>query len=226
MIKIEKDKEYSIRLMPNIHDVPNSVIETKYTNKDAVIISYKYFSYVLNGNDIDHIMFGKQINDYINNCIHGFYGTSEGYFICKKDLDIEIPEFYYANKDKSIISTDEFRYGEYPEFTKYTDINIYEKIILFNIKEKYELVFKTRDNHGYLEIYNLGIKETKPLYKDGDDKDVILSLYRHKNELDVFVEQYKSELTEKYPEEDIVFGDKAQKRYWDKKSTSESIFNN
>lgn len=95
----------------------------------------KYFSYILIDGKLDFITFGTQIKNYIQKCISGFYGTSEGYFISEYKVDK-----YYANNDKSFITIDEFYYENYRDeknLKEYDDVQYYDRINLFDIKSKY-----------------------------------------------------------------------------------------
>lgn len=211
---IESDKNYEIRLMPDMHNLPDSILELRYTNKNADYLVSKYFSYILSDNKLDFIVFGYSIQKYIQMCMKGFYGTNEGYFILEHgeydDSDNEIiPQFYFSNKDKSIISVDE-KYGNEADFTKHNDVVFYKPFILFSVKEKYKLVFKTRKTSGFLEFYNIGIKEGDSIYKEGDDKNKITSLYDSADTLGSIVEKYKLGLFGDNP--DLVF-DNPEKFY-------------
>ena len=215
MIKQELNKDYEMRLMPNFHKISEPIIELKSTIKqESPMLIHKYFSYDLVDGKIDTFMFSKQLRTYIDHCIRGFFGTSEGYFISENEV-----ESYYANIDKSIISTDEFKYADDVDFYLFKDVVYYERIVLFDVKCKYNLTFKTRENHSYMETYNIGIKEVEPVYMDGDDKNYVYGLYENVEPLKDAVENYKREMVEKYPEHEFLF-DEEDRMYYGKKRFS------
>ena len=213
MIKIEKNKEYEFRLMPNFYNLNQRFLELEISNADldkTPTISKKFFCYVLSNNKIECLMFGLKIQNYIHKCITGFFGTPEGYFISVDEVDQ-----YYANSDKSIIEiSEEEDFLEEKESNKeklilHKDVVYFERINLFDIQDKHILVFKVRDNHGFMEIYNLGLKEVDPLYKKGDDQKRIESLYDGVQKLEDVVEEYKQHLIKDHKETKWIFGKEA-----------------
>jgi hypothetical protein len=173
MFKIEKFKEYEIKLMPNYFDIPKSIFTINKTYDNGKIYQI-YLSYFLNEKgEIDIIKLNKMLINFIDLSRQGFYGTSEGYF-----LNISYISLYYANSNKSEIYFDKpCRDENVEKFQKYTDIVYYEPINLIDLKCEYNLAFKTSDEQGFMKIYNIGIKKTTPFYKDDDDKNKIISLY-------------------------------------------------
>jgi len=213
-MKIQKFKTYELRLMPNYLDMPNNAVELfASVVSDKPVKIEKYLSYILIDGKIDFMLFGYQIKKYIQNCITGFYGTSEGYFISNDSITE-----YYATNDKSFITIDKDYYDEHKdeeELKVFTDIHYYEGINLFNIKGKYGLTFKTREKAGFLEIYNLGLLEIDPLYKDGDDKSKITSLYNDVKKLEEYKEEYIEDMI-KWGKENgfnYIFGEEGRKYF-------------
>jgi hypothetical protein len=178
MFEIERNKEYDIRLMPNKFDVSNSI---RIIDNEKSRMYKIYVTYFLNDDGkIDIIRTPKIIVDYIKHCHIGFYGTSEGYFLCGIENEY-IPVLYYANSDKSDIYLSQIEFelnkNKKESYIKYFDVIEYKRFILCDLKGTYKLHFKTCDEQGYMKIYNIGLKKTEPLYKDGEDKNNILSLY-------------------------------------------------
>jgi len=226
-MKIEKHKNYKLRLMPNFFDIQKSTIELFGTtiSDDPVKIS-KYFSYILIDDKLDFMSFGIQIKNYIQKCITGFYGTSEGYLICepeyKKNGKRKEIKKYYANGDKSFVTINEDYYNQYKDkqdLKEYTDIEYYERMNLFDIKSRYGLSFKTREKHGFLEIYNIRFYDIEPLWKEGDDKSKITSMYDDVKKLDEYIEDYKNELIDWGNENSVeyIFGEEGKRYYMKKK---------
>ena len=213
MLKLQKNEEYKIRLMPNIKDMKNPALELKSTNKsENAFLMKKYFSYVLNEDKLDSLVYGHQIFKYIHATRKGFYGTYDG-FLITENTSGDKPEFYYANEDFSKISLESDIDGE---LKKYFDVIEYEPINLFDIKSEYTLSIKTRENHGFLELYNIGLEITEPLYVEGDNKDTITSLWNNVETLNEIKDNYKEELIKENKDYDFLFGDESQKYYYDK----------
>lgn len=220
MKKLEKNQEYEIRLLPNIDNPTNSIIELVYTVKDIErsILMKRYFCYILTeDNTIDVLVFGKQLKEHIQNCITGYYGTSEGYFICNDNQQDEdgkniIPTYYYSNDNKSIIKFNQpFDIFDKTDMSleKYTDVKWYDKIILYDIKSPFLLTCKTNEIHGFMNIFNIGLKETKPFWKLGDDKNIIYDMYKNHIKIDDVIEEYKNEFLTNNP--NVLFDDDARK---------------
>lgn len=176
MFEIERNKEYEIKLMPNYFDVSNH-IQTVDSEKNKLFKIY--VSYFLNDEGkIDIIRLPKMIIEYIQKCYRGFYGTSEGYYLCGLEAEGVLRNFYYANKDKSEICLYDNEIDKNVQrFTKYYDIIEYKRFILCDLRGEYKLHFKTCDVMGFMKVYNIGLTKCEPLYKEGDDKNKILSLY-------------------------------------------------
>jgi len=199
--KIEKGKEYSIRLMPDNHDMSNNIISLQYSIGKKKFRTTRYFSYIYINNRLECMTLTTSLMRYIENVIVGYYGTSEGYFIA--GCDCNQPLEYYANNDKSlIILKEEQKEYEDEQLTKHTDIVLYEPINPFDITKPHILSFKTQETMGYLEIYNATIIEGNVLYHNGLDKSYISSLY-NKPTLNDYIEQYKKELISHF----IIFDD-------------------
>lgn len=179
MLNIERDKTYEIRLLPNINKPSYSVVSFSMLLNGRKLISY--FSYYLNDNKADVFRFGHDVRYFIDHVFNGYYGTSEGYFISEYECDC-----YYANEDKSNIST-----NVESELKKYTDVVYYERMHLCDVKCSYILTFKTRTTHGYCDIYNIGLKKDKPLWNVGEDQNNILDLYKNGANIDTVIEQYR-----------------------------------
>lgn len=222
MLKIEKNKTYEFRLMPNFFNLKQNIMELKVTSDKSKTEPFvKVFCYVLTeDNKIECLLINKKIREYIHQCLVGFHGTSEGYYVSGDRV-----KHYYAYEDKSFISLDSYD-KKTEKLSKFTDIEYYERINFWDVKSEYILTFKTRDNTGFFEIYNLGFKKVKPLYKNGDDQKSIISLYDNVEKMDHIIENYKKEISTNYPNDIWFFGDDATKYYHkqcDKKRISETI---
>ena len=223
MIKIEKNMHYQLRLMPNKFDIPNSTISLEFCIQDEKPnMSKRHFSYILGKDgELDTFMYGETIKRFIDACFHGFYGTAEGYYICDSGMTYEngkpkIPKFYLANEDKSRIfsSLEDLNSYHIKDYKKHTEIFLYNKFNLFDIREEYVISFKTRMIGQFMEIYNVCRAEVKPLYKEGDDKEVINSLYNRILPLSECVENYKQNLSKENKNLKFLFNEDARKYYF------------
>lgn len=181
MFNIERYKEYEIKLMPNFFEIQTPILQLnkKYNDKP-----YKLFvTYFLNDQGkIDIVKISSSLINYISSCKRGFYGTSEGYFLSYLDDEVK---FYYANSDKSDIQFDPYIMGNdtkvneevAEKYKRYNDVVFYDRFMLHDVKCGYNLTFKTTDVQGFMKFYNIGLKKCESLYKEGDDKNKILSLY-------------------------------------------------
>ncbi len=122
---------------------------------------------------------------------------------------------YFANSDKSKIELSE---SFECDLVEYNDVVYYEPINLYDIKSGWKLTFKTRENHGFIDIYQISVIKSEPVYKPGDDRDKITSLYNNVKKLDEILEDYKKETINWGVENNIeyLFGDSAKRYYWNK----------
>lgn len=238
MLKIEKNKEYNIRLLPNFYDINKSVLTTKYARKiDNPIIIDLFMCYYLNDNIVDTLIYGRKINEFIGNFFRGAYITSDGFFICKKGLNETddghylnedfIPTRYFANDDKSKILfdwnnknidlSDQFSKSIYDknDFKEYTDIVCLPPINLFDIQCPYNINLKTRDKFGFLDVYYIRLDIKEPLWTPNEPREKIVNLFDGVPNLSDIFNDYKNQMV--IDCQDIIFDDEARKYYWDSK---------
>jgi hypothetical protein len=192
---IKPNKNYELRFVPNIKNPKQSIIPVKFQFKENS--HTKNFSYIWVDDAIQPFGFGKTILDKLNDLITGkTYTNSEGYII--NDIN---PICYYINSENKVISKSKFnclnRYEQY-SFIKRNDIVKIEPTNLFDVKSEYVLCFETCIKMGFVEITKFQLKRVKPLYKDGDDKNLILNLYNGVEPLEDVAKRF---------EQNILFGD-------------------
>lgn len=226
MLKIEKNKQYEIRLMPNFFEPKEFISEFHYTYKNTekpTLARVNFCYYLTESGEVDCFVFSETIRKHIERCIYGYYGTIEGYFIEQlwdNQNQQDKPEYYYANDDKSeIVTSDEFerdpeRY-EQEELKKFTDVFTFDKFILPDVKSKYLLTVNTSEHYGFIHHLHIGLKQTEPLYKEESDKPKIISLYDNIKPLKEIIKNYKKELKNKHGE-NVLIDDEARKYVYDK----------
>jgi len=207
-MKIEKNKEYQFYMMPDIKDITHPQKELKMLHKehkDKII--NKYFAFVMINDKMEILEYGYILQKYIKMLLLGFWGTDEGYFISDEPVD-----FYYAKPDKSNICVDEKRLkNDYLNdgYEIFKDVKYFEPIFIWDIKINYDITIKTNERQGFLDYSHIGIKEREPLYKDGDDQDLIKKLWDNQPSLDEYINDYKEK------RKDILFDEDANKVYWE-----------
>ena len=150
MYKIEAvNKSHTIRLLPNFHDVqqPTITIEGAFVKPNKLPNPHrKHLCYILNDGKIITFEFNKAIFDYIQKCMMGFYGTSEGYYIAslydkkpKKYFSFDERETIFIKKDDCKDSRGE----RTDKIIKYKDIIEYKPLDLFNPNNEYSITFET-----------------------------------------------------------------------------------
>jgi hypothetical protein len=232
--KLQKGHEYELRLLPDINDLKNPVYSVccsfSYKKQYAPQLHQFHFCYHLKNDKLRVIGFHNTVYKYIQNCMKGFYGTSEGLYICDSYEVEKEPKSYWAYPDKTYpeinYEHDEKVMGGKIEFT---DIQKYDPFLLVDVRSPYLLHIKTRtsEHMNLLDIYHIGLKETEPLYKEGDSKKAILDLFKIDYSLQQAAEDYMQGIIKHNMNHDnveIVFGEesanhnwKARKEYYKKK---------
>jgi len=213
MINIEKNKSYSFNLMPNLHDLQQIYVSLEYTHKEKPnSLVKRYFMYVLKDGKIDVLNANNQIIKLISNTISGHFTNTNKDFTCEYNID------EYLMNDEGDIIFDDYRLEEDREgliedgYKSYTDIVSVKPKNPFDINSGTKLEFDTLDSHGFLQYVDLRFIEGEPIYKDGDDKSAIINLYDGTNTLDIEIENYKKDLSNRFP---VLFGSVAKKAVYD-----------
>jgi len=157
MIKLKPNREYNFRLMPGNCNNHIQMVKVCVESNHRPFILHKYFTVVLTNDDkLDVLVFGKQINNFIQSVYNGYCGTSEGYFLLSH-TSTEI-DHYYGTSDKSYLNI-----YESEDYLQYTDVVLYEPCILHDLSSERILSFRTRTTQNLLDIYNVGTINSEPL---------------------------------------------------------------
>lgn len=218
MFKLEKNKEYEIRFMPNFKADGTGAVDFKQSHEllfttisENPHLAHRYFSIILRDGVLDVMMYGHQIKAFLEYAMTGFVGTSEGYFL----TNTGVPEFYFANKDKSKLKLELNPNDDENEFHKHYDIVEYSPFNLFDIQSGIVLTAKTRDTRfRFMEIFNIGIKNVAPIWKPGDDKQKIEFLWDDAPSIKETIEEYKKQLTEENEKSFFLWEDEAKRYFW------------
>lgn len=210
MLKLEEEKSYEFKLMPNISDPNLSFMQLTREQAEPRFRSLTYFTYYLKEDGkVDVLNIPKIIKEYVNKCIMGFVGTSEGYVI-SEDKETEIDHYYADDNKIDLYTPDEYdamvEYKDEAELIllkKYTDVVSYKPFIIFDIKSPRNLVFKIVEDQGYKRFINIGIKTVDPIFKDGDEKSKIMSMYDGIENMEIVVEKEKQRMIKEYNKHNI-----------------------
>lgn len=202
LFQFEEEKEYRIRLMPNIYDVQNSLIEARMCDKkNTRIMSKHYFCYVLINEEVKICHLPRAIFDKLYYVSNGNLSTNDSGLIlgdskvqCYYIEDDDIISFNH--KDMKLIS--KTLNGNKVDL-KY-DVKIcVEPYDVFGVRNGYEVIFTmkrfTNEKFNYKTYINISLnKNAEPLYRDGDEQSKILYMYQNLRKLEDTVDDYLTEV--------------------------------
>lgn len=216
MNRIEKNKEYSIMFMPNINDLKNSILNEKVLYKTKCLYNI-YVSLHLNSdtNKIEPIRINTDVYKFIQLYFNGFYrSTEDGHDHILSTVPFE-SYLYHEGSGEHIVDFD-FSFNDEDKsyylkegFVEYNNIEYVKPLNIFDINKGYVLKFDTFSEGEFMEINDLRIEETNPIYKEGDDKQAILDMYKNVS-LESALEEIKTELGQDY-----TFGTDIKKSYYE-----------
>jgi len=178
MLELKPNREYKIRLVPNVKNmIDGQIIQKKYNFGPGFT---RYFSYYMTDKGrVDIFVFGEKLRNFIQECITGYYVDKSNNYICSYGDD---PEVYGYNEKK---------------------LKVIERINLFNIQSKYKLHIKTYNNRGYMD-YDIKLIDDKSLWKPGDDQNAFKNKWDSVQHLNSYSENWLKTRNRKYKIESLL----------------------
>jgi hypothetical protein len=182
-------------------------------------VSTIHFSKVYMDGSITILKFGKQIKHILNSFMQGCYINSDGGFLTAKDnekiYDEDEEEYsledYYLSKDGDVILPSEAFEYNLNDLDHRTDVVYLERFNPFDIGSKYFFQFDIDwigiGNNKFLKYHNFKVVEKDPIWSEGEDRDIILELYKDVPSINDCIAQYKEDTSKNYP--NTVFGEDA-----------------
>ena len=224
MYKYPKEKTtIEVKFLPNFNyetkKVGDHIVEIPIGVRDEMRVSTLFFSIVSMNGKITILKYGIQIKKILDSLMQGCYLNSDGLYITAKDnqkiYDEDNDEYslteYYIDKDGNIILPyDTFDY-KMDELEHRTDVVYQERFFPFDFASKFYFQFEIDwvMDGKFLKYDNFKLIEKDAIWTEGEDKDVILNMYKDVTTIDETVEQYKKETEINYPK--TLFGEDALK---------------
>jgi hypothetical protein len=192
--KFDNEGEYTFRLLPNIHDPKTSVkiirvmVNDNRPYPDIIKIHLKYIL-------LDGKVMVSSIPRYITTniekmVIDDISLNTEGLYLGGGEVDN-----YIYDKESGTIQTN---VEDLPDIK--TDVYLYKQFLPTSFHKGYSFSFKVADDRGYKKFYDLTVNfDVEPLYKEGDDKNKILEMWKDVPKLEDAEAEYISELKTKNP---------------------------